>query len=168
MGRFSRLVLVFFASGVMAACAQMPRLNTLMGPNYSPMTSDVAVMAAPETPGALVLYCRVTRGAARFGESWRDFTPVDFEVPRDGRVNVPLAPVRGEGVVTFQAWFDGAGQKMLFCPVIEGPPDQKISCASLYVLDEDLEAGIKRTFDIPRAVEGGAISCAKDVSALRN
>lgn len=169
MGRVLRLFLFIFVSGGLAACGQMPHLNMLMGPNYSPMNSDVAVMAAPESPQRTsALYCRVIRGAARFGESWRDFMPVEFQVPRDGRVNVPLVPVRGEGTVTFQAWFDGEGQKILFCPVVEGPPEQKISCASLYALDDDLEAGIKRTFDIPRAVEGGSITCAKDAASLRN
>lgn len=69
--------------------------------------------------------------------------------------------------MTVQAFFDRSGQKMVFCPVVDAPPGQRIACASLYALDEDLHDGIKRTFDIPDAVRGGAITCAYEQKKLK-
>ena len=77
--------------------------------------------------------------------------------------------------MTIQALFDGSGQKVIFCPFLiksgpntPPPPDQRISCSSLYALDDDLHDGIKRTFDIPAAVRGGAITCAYEEEHLRS
>jgi hypothetical protein len=174
-GKMFFAVLVLMAS-LLSACDRLPALSQLglnLGiPAYQPVTSDassVVAMAAPHAPDSpsTLVYCRVSRGAAHFGEKWQDFQIADFALPPDARVNVPLVPVRGNGEVSFQAFFDSAGQKMLFCPLISGPPDRRVSCTSIYALDEDLDAGIKRTFDIPHAIEGGVISCAYSADALR-
>ena len=66
-----------------------------------------------------------------------------------------------------QGIFDASGQKLIFCPVIDGPPDKKVTCASLYALEDDLNAGIKRSFDIPDAVRGADISCARNAKDLQ-
>jgi hypothetical protein len=70
--------------------------------------------------------------------------------------------------MTIQALFDGDGQKLIFCPFLNVAPDQRISCSSLYALEDDLQAGIKRTFDIPSAVRGGSITCAYTQENLRS
>lgn len=110
--------------------------------------------------------CVAGKGAARFKNGWYDFDDAAF-VLRDGeRVNITLKSKRGGNVTAFQGVLDKAGQKMVFCPVRSGPPDQRILCGSLYALDDDLDAGIKRTFDIPDAVRGATISCATERSHL--
>jgi hypothetical protein len=157
---------------MLCACEEMPHLS-VFGPNYQPMTYDVAKMAAPApvdapaAPASPPVVCRVTKGSAKFGEAWEDFRPADFTVTRDTHVTVALAPLKGEKEFSFQAWYDDAGQKMIFCPVVEGPPDQKISCSSIYALDDDIDDGIKRTFDIPSAVQGGMITCAHEAGKLK-
>ena len=50
---------------------------------------------------------------------------------------------------------------------INAAPSQRISCTSLYALEEDLQDGIKRTFDIPSVLRGGAITCAYSQEKLR-
>jgi len=59
-----------------------------------------------------------------------------------------------------QVFFDTEGQKMIFCPAVTAAPGGKVACASIYMLEDDLQAGIKRTFDVPNAVQGSAITCA--------
>lgn len=120
--------------------------------------------AAAEGP---FLYCRVMNGGARFENGWKNFKPRDFTLPVQTRLHVALSPVRGAGEMLLQAYYDEAGQKMIFCPVVEGPPGKKVACASLYVLQDDLEMGVKRTLDVPRAVQGANISCALDVEKIK-
>jgi hypothetical protein len=143
-----------FAALLLAACGMTPP---------APAVNEVPVAAAAE-PAAdsspvPPVFCNVSKGSARFADGWRDFGPADFALPPGLRVTVALHPSHGAEETGFQASLDAAGQKMLFCPVIDGPPGRKISCASVYALDDDLDAGIKRTFDIPDAVEGGQLSC---------
>jgi hypothetical protein len=138
--------------------------------NYKPLSSEVAVIAAPQQdgdPGPGGVVCRVSKGSAHFGERWLDFEPAEFTLPVDTRVSVTLDAAHGDGQMKFQSWFDAKTQEMLFCPVIDGPPDKKIPCASIYALDEDLAMGIKRTFDIPGAVGGSALTCAHTPDKLK-
>lgn len=126
----------------------------------------MAAQAVPAAQSGNVVNCVVGKGAARFARGWYDFGETRFTL-RDGqRVNVALRRSRSGDNMVFQGTLDSAGQKMLFCPVRSGPPDQRIVCASLYMLEDDLQAGVKRTFDIPDAVRGGAISCAYDRARL--
>jgi hypothetical protein len=165
---------VFVAA--LAACISLvactdPSMFGSMGPNYQPISSDLATLAAPAEPASgtqpPAAYCRVSAGTALFGTTWKDFKTADFSLPPATRIQVTLTPMRGSDNMEFQAFFDAEGQKMMFCPYIEGPPDERIACASLYVLEDDLTAGIKRTFDIPKAVQGGVISCAKDYGKIK-
>lgn len=159
------------------ACARLPELHlSPAGMNYKPLAGEeVAEIAVPQAPAAdpsaPALACRVSKGAARFGEKWLDFSPADFSLPPDTRITVTLVPLRpgkkDAGEVPFQSWYGEKTQEMLFCPVVDGPPDKKIPCAGIYALDEDLDAGIKRTFDIPGAVEGGVLTCARSPDQLK-
>lgn len=171
-GKKIKITLMFCALLAMTSCDQMPSLN-VFGPNYRPMTSDVAEMAAPLDPqaekGERPVLCRVWGGAAQFETGIKDFSTADFAVWPKGRTNVTLTASGffAHGTFVFQAYFDDEGQKMIFCPMTEGPLNKKIACSSIYALDDDYDDGIKRTFDIPQAVQGGEITCAHSKSAFR-
>ncbi|MBI1214776.1 MAG: hypothetical protein GC185_03030 [Alphaproteobacteria bacterium] len=161
------LICPLFACLLVAGCSHMPSFG-FMGPKYQPLDSDVAAMAAPAAPGGTrKLYCKVGNGSAHFGKKWRDYDSDDFLLAQGRRVNVTLTEKKGGETMAFQGYFDDAGQKMIFCPVVSGPPDKRIPCASLYALDDDLSLGIKRTFDIPGAVRGANITCAFRREKLR-
>lgn len=113
------------------------------------------------------LYCKIGRGSAIFGHDWYDFSDTMFMLYDDERMNIKIPHVRGAGELTVQALFDRTGQKLIFCPMLDAPPGRRIACASLYALDDDLHDGIKRTFDIPDALRGGAITCAYQQAKLK-
>ena len=81
--------------------------------------------------------------------------------------NVILTRVHSTQQMTIQALFDGGGQKLIFCPFLDVDQSQRISCSSLYALEDDLQDGIRRTFDIPSAVRGGSITCSYTQEHLR-
>jgi len=139
---------------------------------YKPLDSEIAAMAAPLPEGVQgkTVYCTVGKGAAKFpGGKWLDFKDTDFSLPPKQRVTINL-PSKTGAVSTpapFEGFFDEDGQKMVFCPVVSGAPDMRIACTSLYALDDDLSIGIKRTFDVPEALRGGAISCADTLAHVQ-
>jgi hypothetical protein len=161
----------------LALCLVLPACETLGLPapawpsagdgGYARLDDPVAAQAVPAArPGSGAVNCVVGKGAARFARGWYDFDETRFTLRDDLRVNVALRRSKGGESMVFQGMLDSTGQKMLFCPVRTGPPDQRIICASLYMLEDDLQAGVKRTFDIPDAVRGGTISCAYDRARL--
>ena len=151
-------LIIFAACLSLTAC--LPDIG--LGGDDRPPPIDVSKMtaAAPEAPAVPVLYCQVGRGSAIFGQEWYDFDDALFAMHQGARTNVKLTRLHSNNEMRIQALFDGSGQKMIFCPIINGDPSQRISCASLYALEEDLHEGIKRTFDIPAAVRGAIITCA--------
>ncbi len=118
------------------------------------------VTVPPPKPDTPPLYCKIGRGSALFGRDWYDFQDVEFTLHRGEPSNVNLTRVRHTQQMTVQALFDGKCQKIIFCPFLNVGQDQRISCSSLYALEDDLQDGIKRTFDIPAAERGGFITCA--------
>ncbi len=134
----------------------------------SEMTAPVE-MAAPAArePQKPALYCRIGQGEALFGRAWHNFQSAAFALRQGESLDVSIFRRRGTETITIQAFFDDGGQKFVFCPRVAGDPDRNILCASLYTLQEDLQLGIKRTFDIPNAIRGGEISCAYDTSNLK-
>lgn len=123
--------------------------------------SVAEVTTPPPAPDTPPLYCKIGRGSAQFGRDWYDFSDTTFALRRGAPADVNLTRIHNTQQMTIQALFDGSGQKLIFCPFLKvAAPDQRISCFSIYALDEDLQDGIKRTFDIPSAVRGGAITCA--------
>ena len=152
----------------LAGCGVMPGMRGMMGPKFKPLDSEVAAMAAPQPAGlGTSLFCRVGRGQAHVGKKWFEFADTDFRLTPQSRVNVPIKAKKGGGETAFQALFDLEGQRIVFCPVVEGAPDERVSCASIYALEDDLQAGIKRTFDIPDAVAGSSITCAYHEAQLQ-
>jgi len=129
---------------------------------------DVSQVAtALENPETPPLYCKVGRGEALFGRNWHDFNDTLFALHRGSRAPVKISRSRSMEQMKIEAFFDGNGQKLIFCPFIKAAPNQRISCSSLYALDDDLKDGIRRTFDIPSALRRGVITCAYDQSRLR-
>lgn len=127
---------------------------------FHPLDSEVASLAAPTGAGPRLI-CRAGRGTALFGKAWEPFEETGFSIPAGSRVNITLTRQNNRrGETQMQGLFDKEGQKIIFCPVVEGPPDARIACTSLYALDDDLTAGLKRTFDIPELVRGASITCA--------
>lgn len=127
----------------------------------------IQIPAAPEEHRGPSLFCKAGRGAIQLGRGWDDFSDTLFILYPGERTNVTLPNIHKTASLAIQAFFDHEGQKIIFCPVVEGPPDQRIACASLYALDADLNEGIKRTFDIPSALSGGSITCAYQLTKLR-
>ncbi len=165
-GRFFITVLAVLT---LAACSTIPELNSAGG-NFKPLSPEVAALAAaPATEKeSKPLVCAIANGSARFSTGWNDFSRTEFTLSGANRVDIPLRAQRGGGKTSLIAYFDAPGQKMIFCPyVTNAAPDERIPCASIYALEDDLVMGIKRTFDIPEALRGGDITCAYEHDALR-
>jgi len=152
----------FLIWGALGAC--LPVLSGCVLDSYInppiPPVSVTEVTTPPATPDTPPLYCNIGRGSALFGRDWYDFSDVLFTLQRGEPANVKVTRVHSTQQMTIQALFDGKGQKLIFCPFLNVGEGERISCSSLYALDDDLQAGIKRTFDIPSAVRGGSITCA--------
>lgn len=152
---------------MLAGCdgVHLPAGTPWVSPRDAKTHNNTAMPAAGEATG-VPIYCTVGHGAARFEKGWVDFEDAHFTL-RDGeRVNITLKSKRGGHSAAFQGVFDKAGQKMLFCPVRRGAPNDRILCGSLYALEDDLQFGIKRTFDVPDGIMGATISCASDRKRL--
>lgn len=138
------------------------------GGGYGQLDNGVAVVAAPTLPVSDArVHCAVGTGSARFARGWYEFADSRFVLTDHTRVNIVLKRKKSGDTMSFQGVLDNAGQKMVFCPVREGPPGKRITCASLYVLEDDLNLGIRRTFDIPDAARGSHITCAFDPKNLQ-
>jgi len=150
-------------------------MNMINPPSPPPTVNVADVTRAPPTPDTPPLYCKIGHGSALFGREWYDFGETEFQLHRGQPADVTLTRLRSPQQMSIQALFDGSGQKLIFCPYLTLKPnnatpaaDQRISCASLYALDDDLRDGIKRTFDIPAAERGGAITCAYSPERLKS
>lgn len=105
------------------------------------------------------LLCKVDSGNAKYEQGWYDFKTTEFAITKGEKLRIEIPRKRGDGVASFLGRFDEGGQKLVFCPYLDVPEGQKIPCASFYTLEEDLELGIRRTFDVPKAVRGGYLFC---------
>lgn len=157
---------ILFSLLLLGGCGEKSGFPT-MGPRFHPIDGKVASMESRNAGNSTELLCKVGRGQAHFGKKWLSYEEAQFGLTPQSRVNVTLAPRRGKGDMTLQAFFDAEGQRLLFCPMVEGAPGTRVSCASLYALEDDLQMGIKRTFDIPNALRGGVITCAYKKENLR-
>jgi hypothetical protein len=161
-----RTILALSVALSLSGCGEMP--FGAQGQQYHPLDSEVAQMAAPQAPQAAPpLYCRIGRGDAHFAKGWSPYVDPSFTLAPDARVTIPIASAKGVASVQMLGIFDTQGQKLIFCPFVDGPPDKRVACTSLYALDDDLKAGIKRTFDVPAALRGAEITCAYDQKALQ-
>jgi hypothetical protein len=164
-------VSVLFLLLLLTGCGSMPDFNVfsgMRGPNYEPMTNEVAVLAAPAgDPNAAPLYCAAGLGTAHFQGGWADFAETSFILSPGQRMPIVLRAASGRETTSLMGYFDHDGQKILFCPQVNTPAGGRIACASLYALDDDLSMGIRRTFDVPDMVMSGQITCSYDKSHLK-
>lgn len=170
-GHQLRAMLSLAAALLLAGCGNTGFFSRFQQPQqqqFHPLDSEVAQMAAPEGPApAVQLYCRIGRGDAHFSSGWSAYTEAGFALTPGARTTVSIARKKGAGNLDIMGLFDTDGQKLIFCPMVEGPPDKRVACTSLYALDEDLKAGIKRTFDVPAAIRGAEITCALEENKLQ-
>lgn len=162
-----RTIAALMAIFLLSGCADLPWKPGQSQQQFHPLDSEVAQMAAPQQPSGPPLYCRIGRGEAHFGTGWSGYVDPAFTLAPDARVTVPLARDKGSEKSDILAIFDSQGQKLIFCPIVGGPPDKRVACTSIYALDDDLAAGIKRTFDVPAALRGAEITCAYKQDALQ-
>ncbi len=165
---FFKFATFFLLTGMLSACSglEMPGFRQQQ-PVFQPLSNNLALMAAPRAPGPVAeVTCQAGKGQAKFGTTWKDFSTVSFRMVDGDRTNITLIPLTGGGSTDIQGIFDHEGQKLIFCPLVDAAPGQQIPCASIYTLDDDLDMGIKRTFDVPDAVMSGTISCAHDTGRL--
>jgi hypothetical protein len=134
-----------------------------LGYNQPAATTEVKMPSMATTfshLGEVPVYCKAGRGSALFGHTWYDFQDTSFRLFRGERVDIQIPRKNETEAMTIQGLFDENGQKMVFCPVLDVPAGHRIACTSIYMLEDDLQSGIKRTFDIPNAIRGAAITCA--------
>jgi hypothetical protein len=163
MGREFMAGAILVISPLLSGCV----IDAFNDPPPIPSVPVAEVTTPPPQPDTPPLYCRIGRGSALFGHDWYDFDDVDFALERGTPSNVRLTRIHSTQQMTIQALFDGSGQKLIFCPFLNVGENQRISCSSLYALEDDLQDGIRRTFDIPSAVRGGAITCAYQQTSLK-
>ncbi|MFH1158217.1 MAG: hypothetical protein V1721_04960 [Pseudomonadota bacterium] len=144
----------------LSACLQDMGLTEFFTLPVASGEQQQAVSLEASLPVSPSLYCRVGRGSALFGQDWYAFKDALFSLRQGDRTSIQITSTRNKEEMVIQVFFDGGGQKLLFCPVTDVAPGQLIPCASLYALKEDLQQGIKRTFDIPAAVQDGTITCS--------
>lgn len=160
------LLAAFLVSGFPLLSACVPGMATDNHPSTVEVSQITTPIAKPDMPP---LYCKAGRGSALFGREWYDFSDTTFPLQQGTSAHIKISRQRSTEEMTIHAFFDGNGQKIIFCPfVVEAAPTERISCSSLYALEGDLKEGIKRTFDIPSAVRGGVITCAYDQEKLQS
>jgi hypothetical protein len=130
---------------------------------------DAETAAVHPTGGKNSVHCRVSGGSGKIGGRLQPLAPADFMLTEEGSRTVHLYPRKGNGAVALEGWANRDRQQLVFCPAPEAgaAPTQKLSCAAFYVLDDDLAAGIKRTFDVPRTIEGASLTCANSPDRLK-
>lgn len=155
-------LLVLLASG----CAMVEKKTT-----FQPLMLDLSADMAPRDPSlppVSDVYCVVGDGTALIDRQWQAYEKTGFVLPGTGQMSsVRITARRGSGASSLRAYYDEPGQKMIFCPTVSVSPDGVIDCASIYVMDEDLRDGVKRTFELPNGVQSGHISCGYDQNSLR-
>ncbi len=150
------------------------RLASINPFHHSSDTPQMPSEPEPPVPGTPVvqpdtppLYCRAGRGSAHFKDSWYDYRDTTFTLYDGVPAPITLTAVHSARIMTLQALFDKKGQRLLFCPTPDTAHGQ-VTCDSIYALQADLYAGIKRTFDVPAVERDGDITCAYTLDHLRS
>ena len=118
--------------------------------------SSAAVQSRPYGPAVT---CAVFEGQAQFPSGWFPLQKTEFKIRRGETDSFTLRSKKNESRAIYVR-FDPDGQKMVFCPETEeAGRATRIPCYSIYALEDDFDAGIKRTFDVPKAVRGSEMTC---------
>lgn len=118
--------------------------------------SSTALQSRPHGPA---VSCAVFDGQAQFPSGWFPLQKAEFKIRRGETDSFTLRSKKNESRAIYVR-FDPDGQKMVFCPETEeAGKGTRIPCYSIYALEDDFDAGIKRTFDVPKAVRGSEMTC---------
>lgn len=113
----------------------------------------------PVRPSGPFVACAVFDGQAQFPSGWFPLQKAEFKIRRGETGSFTLRSKKNESRAIYVR-FDPDGQKMVFCPETEeAGKGTRIPCYSIYALEDDFDAGIKRTFDVPKAVRGSEMTC---------
>ena len=108
----------------------------------------------------LPLKCIIEEGTAHFTQGWYDFKPGSFKIVKGQIVQTALWDKKNKSRVVIQVEFKKGGQKVVFCPVSTVREGEVTECSSMYLLEDDLYQGVKRSLDIPTIIRGGQIECS--------
>ncbi len=114
-----------------------------------------------------VLYCEIGQGEAKFGNEWHEFSNKSFTVYKEGRTNIKLRNGGDIETKAFQVILNNEGQKILFCPILNLSSNDRVSCQSLYFLEDDLESGFRRTINLPNVIKESAVTCSYRAENLK-
>ena len=173
MSHFALLFMVALLFPVLVSCQTTAASGTQTEPAFDSTETMHEKTRKRTTPFAVLksiaakasskpkrqLLCEVDSGNAKYKQGWYDFKKTEFAITKGNKIKIEMPRKRGTGSAYFLGRFDESGQKLVFCPYLEVAVGEKIPCASFYTLEEDLEIGIRRTFDVPKAVRGGYLSC---------
>lgn len=126
----------------------------------TPSSSAAQQSAAPVSrPSGPFVHCAVFDGQAQFPAGWFPLQKTEFKIRRGEIDSFTLRSKKNESRAIYVR-FDPDGQKMVFCPETEeAGKSTRIPCYSIYALEDDFDAGIKRNFDVPKAVRGSEMTC---------
>ncbi len=107
------------------------------------------------------VYCSINGGQANFSNSWLPIKQSSFQIIEGSEQNIQIyAKNKASTNMSIHVRFGEGEQKMVFCPdITDKSNSQRILCYSMYALDDDYDLGVKRNFDIPKAVRGSSIKC---------
>ncbi len=149
---------LFFMLVLFVGC--VPNKSSIpFSPSFVEVKESIEVsIDAPDRTDSV--HCSITGGQAKFAKGWFPIGDTAFDIYRGDVLFIPLQKKAQKETSSIQAYFDKDGQKMVFCPKIsEQQAGKKVSCTSLYALDDDYTLGIKRTFDVPKMVRGSTMLC---------
>ena len=160
----SLFLLGIFVVFSLAGCqAQEKAISVLSIPKKMTAKKEAEPQKAPRPlfRKGKAVQCSVLGGQAKFSSGWFPMATSHFEMYQGDVVSVPLLKKKGKDKVDIQVSFDAVGQKIVFCPKMADGAEEgtRVSCTSVYALEDDFIAGIKRTFDVPKLVRGSALEC---------
>jgi len=128
-------------------------------PSSSASPAQSAAEPAKSRPYGPVINCAIFEGQAQFPSGWFPLQNTDFKIRR-GETNSFVLHSKKNETREIYVRLDDTGQKMVFCPETgDAGKNGKVACYSIYALEDDFDAGIKRTFDVPKAVRGSEMTC---------
>ncbi|TVQ84330.1 MAG: hypothetical protein EA357_03235 [Micavibrio sp.] len=139
---------------------QQPQTDDSASAQKSAESPAFRMYAAPASSEEPLISCTVSEGQARFSSGWFPLKNTDFEIRPGTEKTFAVQGRNRRETNSIFVRFDRGGQRLVFCPRAQDfQKADRIACYSIYALEDDFKPGIKRTFDVPDAVRGSALSC---------